>query len=208
MMQRIPNREQEERVVRKIYSEALHMDWEHRSDQEHTEQYGKWLDDPEVGGVLEGYGWLRDQQRVWLKDVPMKEFARARAGKGPFAKLLPEHPTSAEVIVREALGPSWDVKPGSKQTKPLNCIAESGTEEIKLFWGPNRDLRHLLWAAFVYWSKTDTDKLMIVVHDTVEAPLSAEDRAFLKRLAGRIGMCTRVVRVKSSASVAIGAEEQ
>lgn len=94
------------------------------------------------------------------------------------------------------------------QTKPLSCVAESGTEEVKLFWGPSRDLKHLLWASLVYWSKTDTDKIMIVVHDTVEAPLTTDERDFLKKLAGKAKVSARVVRVNSSTSIPMGGDDQ
>ena len=44
--------------------------------------YDRWLDDPAIGGYLTRF-LSRERARVWLKDVPMKEYSRARNGIGP-----------------------------------------------------------------------------------------------------------------------------
>lgn len=94
-----------------------------------------------------------------------------------------------------------------RHARPLRAeLASGGVSPYRAI--ATRPRRCAVWASLVYWSKTDTDKIMIVVHDTVEAPLTTDERAFLKKLAGKAKVSARVVRVNSSTSVPIGGDDQ
>ena len=69
-------------VIAEIYRRADDLDWDGLSSSDRSTWYVRWLDDPAIGGVLDLY-MPRDQARLWIKDVPMKHYARARSGLGP-----------------------------------------------------------------------------------------------------------------------------
>ena len=52
----------------------------------------------------------RDQARMWIKDMPMKHYARARSGIGPYASLVASH------------------LPGAGQLSPARLRAELGAK--------------------------------------------------------------------------------
>ena len=66
-------------VVRALYQQVETMNWELMSPQQKSQQYARWIDDPAIGGRLTQFQSAEDA-RVWLKDGPMKEFARALDG--------------------------------------------------------------------------------------------------------------------------------
>lgn len=192
-MKRIENPEKADAVVRKVYEDAVKLDWLHCSQRDRSEQYERWLEDKNVGKVLDE--WMTPaQQRVWLKDGPLKEFARALAGAGEFAKYLTAHPRAPTTIVAQALGPDWVVIKGSLRTKPLGCDARRGAETKRLLWGPAKDFKHLLWASLVSWERTNDDAALIVVFDTVEAPLSDAKKKRLRRIASRANVSLAFIR--------------
>lgn len=194
MTKRISNEAHETAVIRKVYSDAATLDWEHITQGESTKQYDRWLDDKQVGGILDQ--WMsRDEMRVWLKDGPLKELARARANFGKYAKYLDEHPYSAEVILPRALGAKWVLVPDSVDEKPLQCLATNGTQTTRLFWGPEKDFKHLIWAALLAWEADEAADTRLVVFDTVAAPLVADEQKRLERIAYRAKMLLICVRV-------------
>jgi len=191
---RIMNEAQRDAVVRKLYREALALDWLHLPDAKHTEQYLKWLEDREVGKVLEK--WIdAGKIRVWLKDVPMKEFARALAGEGDFAHCLDVHPYKVSNIVRAALGEGWSETPGSVGIKPLHCVAQKGAEKRWLCWGPPQGFKHLLWSALERWDKAPDTSPLIVVHDSLAAPITSSERRKQEHIAGRVRLEVKFIRV-------------
>lgn len=194
MARKVTNVEHVDSVVRKLYEDALRLDWEHQSQREHTEQYARWLTDPEVGGVLSS--WMNpEEQRVWLKDGPLKEFARALAGEGPFAAYLDEHPRSPAVVVKRALGEPWSPVSGSIGVKPLRCRASDGARSVTLLWGPSRDFKHLLWAALEALDRSPKKPLAVAVFDTISAPFAAGEKERLSRIAVRCGVEVKFVRL-------------
>src|SRR4051812_15362145 len=92
-----------ERVARRVYADANQFDWMYLTSADRTRQYSRWLDDPEVGGLLEPL-LGRSGARLWLKDGPLHEYSRAVAGIGPYARFTASRATNAEQIVRGALG--------------------------------------------------------------------------------------------------------
>lgn len=189
-MRKIDNEKHIATVVRKIYADAQAHDWEHLTHPEHTEWYARWLSQ-DVGKTLAD--WMSPEEaRVWLKDGPMKEYARALAGEGPFAKYLDEYPRAPAKIVGQSLGPQWTVVPNSVGVKPLQCQAEvKGSPPIFVFWGPSRDFKHLLWAALNVGDRPSC----IVVWDTVGNPLSKVDREHLLKIGQRCALELKFIRL-------------
>lgn len=183
-----------EKVIQRLYREALELDWLHLSQHEHKRQYERWIDAPEVGGVLEK--WKdREGLRVWLKDVPMKEFARALAGQGDFARFLDHHPHSAELVVSRSLGEGWSIEPGTLDVKPLQCFVRKGQQRRWLTWGAKRDFKELLYAGLVHWDGANGDSIVVVVHDSLGAPLQDAQRALFERLARKVGFEFKSIRL-------------
>jgi|LakWasMet46_HOW7_FD_contig_111_127463_length_3224_multi_2_in_0_out_0_2 hypothetical protein len=192
-MKRIEDQTKHEAVVRKIYADAKSLDWQHCSHSEKTAQYERWLDDKEVGGVLKE--WMSGDIRVWIKDGPMKEFARAMAGEGEYARFLDVHPRSAGAVVSAAFGAGWRVRKDSESVKPLGCIAERGNESKRVFWGPPKDLKHLVWAALQASVAAPKEAVAVVVFDTIESPLTEPKRKAFSALALRANVPISFVRV-------------
>lgn len=192
-MKRIEDQAKHEAVVRRIYADAQRLDWQHCSHSEKTAQYQRWLEDKQVGGVLED--WMPGDIRVWIKDGPMKEFARAMAGEGEYARYLEVHPRSAAAVVLAAFGAGWRVRQDSEGVKPLRCIAERGTEAKRVFWGPPKDLKHLVWAALHASVAAPKEPVAVVVFDTIESPLTEPKKKLFSALAQRANVPISFIRV-------------
>ena len=189
-MRKISNENHVAQIVKAIYAAAQELDWEHLTHAQHTDWYGRWLADKAIGGLLTT--WMSPEAaRVWLKDGPMKEYSRALAGEGTFAKYLDEHPRAPDRVVRYALGPKWSVVKDSVTVKPLQCRAACGQESINLFWGPVRDFKHLLWAALM----ADSEQARIVVWDTVANPLSDAEQDWLLKVGRRCSVEVKFIRL-------------
>ncbi|MER7769880.1 hypothetical protein [Kitasatospora sp. NPDC096140] len=133
-------------LLREIYQQANDLDWEFLSNGEKTAQYRKWIEDPKVGGVLLSHGPEKDA-RVWIKDVPMKEYARAQEGIGHYVRYAVNRFRGPEEIVQAACGEGWSPLPGSLGEKPNHCIATDGEESRYVCWGRPGTFRDLIWAA-------------------------------------------------------------
>ena len=64
-------------VQERLWEKADALDWPSMTVIERTRQYGVWVSDPEIGGVLAGYLDAR-RVRTYMKDTLMKPYARAR----------------------------------------------------------------------------------------------------------------------------------
>jgi hypothetical protein len=132
-------------VVAEVYRQADELDWDALADRLHTAIYDGWLDEPAIGGQLTRF-LTRERARVWLKDVPMKEYARARNNIGPFADLVASRFPSPGQIARQVLGPDWDMIDGTVDDKPNRCLIANGTTRRLMIWGPPKALRDVVWA--------------------------------------------------------------
>jgi hypothetical protein len=135
-----------ERLLLEIYRQASELDWELLSNGEKTAQYRRWIEDPKVGGVLLAYGPEKDA-RVWIKDVPMKEYARAQEGIGHYVRYAIRRFRGADEIIQAACGAGWAVKPYSIGEKPNHCYAVAGNALRYVCWGRPGTFRDLVWAA-------------------------------------------------------------
>ena len=121
-------------VADRLFADMARLGWNDLSYRERSAQYARWLDDPDIGGRLQAFMNL-DRARVWIKDGPVKEWPRALAGIGRFAKLvgLEQHP--AVKVVELALGDGWKTDLDSVQIKPLRVTAHRCDEELVVSWG-------------------------------------------------------------------------
>lgn len=132
-------------VIAGVYRQADDMDWDALTDRQRTTIYDRWLDDPNIGQQLTRF-LTRERARVWLKDVPMKEYSRARYGIGPYAALAASRFPDAGRIARQVLGSGWEAVDGTIAEKPNRCVVTNGREERLMMWGPPKTLRDIVWA--------------------------------------------------------------
>lgn len=180
----------EQGVVRRLYSDAASLGWASLTPLQRTRQYDAWLDDPDVGGVLQRE-LTRERARVWIKDGPMKEYARAVAGVGRYAKFIEGGGSQMEWVVSSAFGAPWAPVPASLRLKPLRCIAQSGSETRLLVWGPPRDFKHLLWAALEATDAPDGPQAVVAVVVPSGQGISPFDRERQRRLGHRCDVLVR-----------------
>ena len=132
-------------VVAEVYRQAGNMDWDGLTDRQRSAVYDRWLDDPNIGRELTRF-LSRERARVWLKDVPMKEYARARSGIGVYSDLATVRLPSPGRIARQVLGEGWDLVDGTIREKPNRCVISNHCGERLMIWGPPKTLRDLVWA--------------------------------------------------------------
>ncbi|MGW4398360.1 hypothetical protein ACWEHA_24000 [Amycolatopsis nivea] len=182
---KLPN-EIREVVCRELYRQVHALDWESMSDRQKTEQYSLWVDDPAIGGELADH-FTAEGMRVWLKDGPMKEYARALEGVGPYAKYAVKKLTDIEVSVREALGREWHTVPGTLAEKPMHVTITDGADQRYVCWGQPHTLRDLLWAA-VREAVNAPARPLIVVTLRENTSLTEDDKTFQDKVAAHCGL--------------------
>jgi hypothetical protein len=150
-------------VIAEIYRRADDLDWDGLSPSDRSTWYVRWLDDPAIGGVLDLH-MPRDQARLWIKDVPMKHYARARSGIGPYADLVGSHLPDADQLCRLAFGAGWAPLRGTLKDKPNRCtLTNSGGELAQMLWGPPRAFQSLVWASLNLVVDDQPTPIMLVV---------------------------------------------
>jgi hypothetical protein len=194
MSRKVSNENHVTRIVRRLYADAQKSDWEHLSTSAKTAQYSTWIEHPEVGELLQQ--WMgAEEARVWIKDGPMKEYARALAGFGPFADYLDAHPRGPKAAISAAFGDGWSVVPESSGVKPLHCDAEKNDSRVRLYWGPMNDFKHLLWAALVAVDRAPALDTRIAVFHTVAHPTPRPKRMRHERIGRRCGFKVMHIRL-------------
>ncbi|GAC1526621.1 MAG: hypothetical protein NVS3B1_16230 [Marmoricola sp.] len=133
-------------VVRALYADADSLGWATLGPQAKTAAFNRWVEDARVGGLLASY-MTPEQARLWIKDGPMKEWARAMRGTGRFADFGRQGGTGPDDIVARALG-AGAIIDGALGTKPPHCRAKtSDGAGAYVTWGDAGSLKHLVWAA-------------------------------------------------------------
>lgn len=165
-------------VVAEVYRRAAQLDWEGLTDKRRSTIYNRWLDDPAIGGKLTRF-LSRERARVWLKDVPMKEYARARNGIGAFSDLVATRLPGPGQIARQVLGGSWDMVDGTVREKPNRCLVSDGRHERLMLWGPPKTLRDMVWAGINAVVDREPDPLLVVASSPGQVPDSGERRRHL-----------------------------
>ncbi|MHB1833789.1 MAG: hypothetical protein ACYCXW_02360 [Solirubrobacteraceae bacterium] len=188
---RIP-KDVETKVVTRLYADAKQLDWASLTPQQHSAQYTKWVDEPEVGGRLREYLSTSDA-RVWIKDGPMKEWSRSLSGVGKYAALIDGADDAPARLARKVLGEGWQVDNDTLRVKPLRVTARNEEEEAVLAWAPVNGLKHLVWAALTASSEGDTRDWVLCVVETFTKPTPANEKQAHQRLAKRCGL--RIVHI-------------
>lgn len=184
----------ERRVVTQLFADAERIGWAELPVTERSSQYARWVAEPQVGGLLTKF-MSASQARVWIKDGPMKEWARARSGIGKHAALIPTGGRTPQQLVHSALGEDWQVDTDTLRIKPLRIRAHDETEEVTFTWGPARDLKHLLWAALQAGANGDTTPWVLCVVDSFTKPVPANVRQAQLRIANRCNVRLQHVTV-------------
>ncbi|MFL6140369.1 MAG: hypothetical protein ACJ72N_00675 [Labedaea sp.] len=173
-------------VISELYRQVGSLDWEDISAREKTKHYTRWVEDPTIGGELADY-YTAEGMRVWLKDGPLKEYARALEDFGSFAKYTTQRLSPPSDFIREVLGETWTIVPGSVGEKPMHCLVTDGKNQRYVCWGKPRTFRDLLWAA-INKALTATSRPMMVVYLSEGKTVNAELRRVHERIAGHCSL--------------------
>ncbi|GHH46439.1 hypothetical protein [Lentzea cavernae] len=150
-----------DQIIYAMYRRADEMDWQLLSNSKKTAQYRSWVDDREVGGLMLLHGAEKDV-RVWLKDVVMKEYARAQEGIGPYVRYLPERFKGPQEVVGAALSDSWTVRPDSVAIKPNRCTATRAGSDRLVVWGHPGTFKDLFWSALTQTKGLGNEAVIVI----------------------------------------------
>lgn len=174
------------RILLDMYSTADELDWEFLGNPGKTAQYRRWFDASDIGGELRRFASDQDV-RVWIKDVPMKEYARAHEGIGNFVPYVRRRFRGADEIVQFFCGADWSVVRDSVEGKPNHCHATDGKATRYICWGKAGVLKDLIWAALNEGIDSPTRPgVVITTRDGETIPQRARERHAL--LANRCGV--------------------
>jgi hypothetical protein len=178
-------------VVKLLYAAADTLDWERLSAQTKTAQYNRWVEDPHIGGLLARF---IPNPHLWIKEVPLKEYARALENMGRFASFASMHYAPPADFIAPVLGSEWQYVPDSHAEKPAHCLATNGTTNRYVCWGPPNQFKDLLWAALTAGVK-ESGCPAVVLSVRSEAEIEPGDRRRNERIGERCGIeVTFVVR--------------
>jgi hypothetical protein len=133
-------------VVTALYEEAHAKNWTHLPPRDRSQVYSAWVDDERIGGILTKY-MTPEAARAWIKDGPMKEYGRALRGAGRYARFGGSGGTTAQEIIRAALGDGWRLVADSMGIKPFHAQATDGGTTVYVAWDEGRNFKNLVWAA-------------------------------------------------------------
>lgn len=195
---RVPEDKRAE-VVKALYADASRVEWEFLPINQRTAQYDKWVVAPEIGGVLTGY-MSTETARSWIKDGPMKEYARARQGVGRYAKFGSKAAVAPAQVVARALGPEAIVVNETFGVKPLHCVGVLAKRETYVAWGEAKNFRYLVWACLTYLADNPSVDAHIVVTETMADPTTASEKAHHTAIAGRCRIGLSHYRIAAAAA--------
>ncbi len=182
-------------VITALYENAQAKNWTYLSPGDRSRAYSAWVEDERVGGILTKY-MTPEAARAWIKDGPMKEYGRALRGAGRYARFGRSGGTTAEDIVKAALGEDWSVVEGTVGVKPFHTVAVCRTGETAyVAWGESQNFKNLIWAALRACVESAAVGHVVVT----EAPGVTTPRDLAnshKAIAGRCGMSIHYVREK------------
>lgn len=159
-------------VVKLLYAEADGLDWERLPAQTKTAQYNRWVEDPAIGGLLARF---IPNPHLWIKEVPLKEYARALENMGRFARFTTLHYAPPTDFIAPAFGREWQFVPDSQADKPPHCLATDGSSTRYICWGPPNQFKDLLWAALTAGAK-EQGRPGIVLSVRSDAEIDTSDR--------------------------------
>jgi hypothetical protein len=172
-MSRLVPQELAETLLARVSSDAQEVDWDHLTQADKTAQLAKWVEAPEVGGVLRPLVGGDAEVRMWLKEVALKRRARAQQ-------------PDPDAVIGQLFRESVRIIEGSVGTKPHHVLVQNGTHRYYVCWGPQANAKHLFWAALN--AREDDPRLddaWVVIVDTIASPTPADRRIRLSSLAER-----------------------
>ncbi|MFI6262167.1 hypothetical protein [Micromonospora sp. NPDC051006] len=179
-------------VIRELYRQVDTLDWEELPARAKTAYYTRWVEDDAIGGVLADY-MTSEGMRVWLKDGPLKEYARAVESFGSYAQYVSKHLTPPSEFLFLILGSGWRVRPETIREKPMHCKATDGSRERYVCWGRVRNFRDLVWAA-LNEAVDSAERPLIVVYGTDDVLIDADRSRRFRRIAEHCGLDVGFVR--------------
>jgi hypothetical protein len=123
-----------EELLARIISEANEVDWDHLAQADKTAALSRWIEDPEVGGVLRPLLGGDAEIRVWLKEVALKRRSRLRN-------------PGARVVAIRLFPQGATVEDRSEGIKPPHCVARVGPDRHFVCWSDYKNAKNLFWAA-------------------------------------------------------------
>jgi hypothetical protein len=174
-------------VVKLLYADADNLDWERLPPQAKTAQYNQWVEDSRIGGLLARY---IPNPHLWIKEVPLKEYARALENMGRFATFAGFHYAPPADFIGPTFGGDWKFVEDSQRDKPANCLAWDGTVRRYVCWGPPSQFKDLLWAALTVGVKQQ-GRPGIVLSVRTDAEIDASDRRQYTAIGERCGIEVR-----------------
>ncbi|MCG5215525.1 hypothetical protein [Streptosporangium sp. KLBMP 9127] len=170
-----------ERLLLEVYRQADQLDWEFLTNPQKTAYYRKWIEDPQIGGALREHLSEKDI-RVWLKDVPMKEYARSQEGIGHYVRYIPTRFRGPDEVIKAALGSGWTMAPGTVDVKPNHCWATDGSVERYVCWGRDAQFKDLVYATLtVAVTSRQAPTIVVATRDGELVP--AENKTLQKKMA-------------------------
>lgn len=186
-------------VVKSLYADAARVEWEFLPINQRTAQYDRWVVAPEIGGVLTEY-MSAETARSWIKDGPMKEYARAQQGVGRYAKFGSKAAVAPAQMVVRALGPDAAVVDGTFGVKPLHCVGMLKGHETYVAWGEAKNFRYLIWACLTYLADNPSASAHVIVTETMADPTTASEKAQHTAISGRCSIGLSHYRIAASAA--------
>ncbi len=197
---RIP-KEVVDAVVPLIYKDARRLRWQFRTPSERTNQYDLWVADQAIGGRLIEFV-NAETARSWIKDGPMKEYARAEQGAGRYARHGKPGGTKAANFVTHALGKEASIVKGTVRDKPFQCAATVPELDRPVFvtWGEPKKFKYLVWASLSALADNSAGSAAIVVTESLVAPATGAERRRFDAIAKRCGIALSYYRLVLSGS--------
>lgn len=185
-------------VIRRVYADAQKAGWEHLTQDAKARWYDRWTSDEQVGGILASH-LGPERVRTWLKDGPLKHYATARSGIGPYAKFADVTGPTPQRVAKAVLGKSWAVDESTITTKPLRFQATRGDDRAVVAYGPSRKFRDLLWAALndAVDVRTPSRAVVAIVDDDI-SPTPHSERHQQQRIADRCNIEIRWAALSST----------
>lgn len=180
----------EEMVVRRMYRALATRAADGKT---RNAPYDAWIVDPEIGGRLAEF-MPPQKVRLWMKDGPVKEYARAREGLTRFAPYVSHPQEPIQEVITRALGPAWSVDPETMESKPLHIAAYApGQPPLVVAWGPPNSFKEVVWCAIQSQAMGDKRTWILLVTTTPNHPLPPAKREELERIAQRCGLGLKLI---------------
>ncbi|MEU6025365.1 hypothetical protein, partial [Micromonospora sp. NPDC047134] len=129
---------------------------------------------------------------LWIKDVPLKEYARALENMGRFVQFTALRYSPPSDFIGPAFGQDWRYIPGSQAEKPPHCLATNGLTKRYICWGSPNHLKDLVWAALTV-GVTEQGRPGVALSVRTDADIDASGKRRHQALGERCGIEVKYV---------------